>query len=463
MAAAFWVALALAGGTAPAPEAVERGVVVERVTCRDAPDQSYALYLPSTYTPDRLWPILYAFDPAARGALPVGLAKAAAERRGWIVAGSHNARNGPWPAIEKAMAAMLRDTQVRFAIDARRVYATGFSGGARVAAALAASCGGCVAGVFAHGAGLPTGLAVDKSGLGFAWYAAAGEEDFNYGELFRLDEELRGTPTPQRLRIFRGGHEWAPADVWDDAVDWLELRAMREGRRPPNAAFVAGQLGRAVERAARLEAEGDLLGAAGELRALARDFAGSPEAAVAEGHEDELVKSRAYRDAEKGERAGLEEGRRLVAEFGAGFRALREGLETQAAAALELRRQGSQLAGRRDGEKDPARRRMFVRAAGEVFAQAVEGGQESLRADRPEAALLMFEVASAVRPDAYGPHLQRARAFARRGKPKDVVRALRRASELGADGAILARFVEGQPELSALKSEPGVRELLGGR
>src|SRR6185503_8624071 len=68
-------------------EEIAKGVVVEKVVCRADPAQSYALYLPSNYDPSRQWPILYGFDPGARGRLPVTQFKDAAEKYGWIVVG----------------------------------------------------------------------------------------------------------------------------------------------------------------------------------------------------------------------------------------------------------------------------------------------------------------------------------------------------------------------------------------
>jgi poly(3-hydroxybutyrate) depolymerase len=186
--------------TAAASQELARGSMIERVACAGVAGQSYALYLPSTYTRDRAWPILYAFDPGGQGARPVKLAAGPAERFGWIVAGSNNSRNGPMPEIQAAVAAIVQDTGSRFAIDARRVYATGFSGGARVATGLTMGCRGCVAGVFAQGAGLPAG-ATSADALDAAWFAAAGERDMNYAELFQLEQELlkRGTPALPRL------------------------------------------------------------------------------------------------------------------------------------------------------------------------------------------------------------------------------------------------------------------------
>jgi hypothetical protein len=60
------------------------------------PAQSYELYVPSNYTPDRRWPIIYAFDPSAQGSRPLQFMKEAAETYGYLVAGSNNSRNGSW-------------------------------------------------------------------------------------------------------------------------------------------------------------------------------------------------------------------------------------------------------------------------------------------------------------------------------------------------------------------------------
>src|ERR1043165_7370659 len=74
---------------------IPTGQIVERIEALNDSSQSYALYLPSNYTPNRMWPVLYAFDPGARGNVPVGRFKEAAEKYGWIVLGSNISRNRP--------------------------------------------------------------------------------------------------------------------------------------------------------------------------------------------------------------------------------------------------------------------------------------------------------------------------------------------------------------------------------
>src|SRR3712207_1459013 len=130
-----------------------RGQVVEGVRARADASQSYAVYLPAGYTRERAWPVLLCFDPAGRGRVPVERFREAAERYGWVVAGSNNSRNGPLrPSLEAAQA-MWIDVQARGRVDERRVYAAGFSGGARLAVRVNHLCRNCLAGVVAAGAG----------------------------------------------------------------------------------------------------------------------------------------------------------------------------------------------------------------------------------------------------------------------------------------------------------------------
>jgi hypothetical protein len=46
------------------------------------PSQSYALYLPSNYSPRWSWPVIFAFSPIARGRVPLERLQEAAESEG---------------------------------------------------------------------------------------------------------------------------------------------------------------------------------------------------------------------------------------------------------------------------------------------------------------------------------------------------------------------------------------------
>jgi dienelactone hydrolase len=204
---------------------------VADVKCLADASQSYALYLPSTYSPDKAWPLLMGFHPGARGIAIVEKYRAAAEKYGYIVAASNNSRNGPWAVSERAVVAMTRDLAARFSTDEKRLYATGHSGGARVAMQIALT--NPLAGVIASSAGYPD--SVPRSKLKFVVFGTAGDTDFNYIELKLLDNALK---TPHRVAIFDGGHTLPPDDLAMEAIEWLELQAIRSGIRPLDDRFL---------------------------------------------------------------------------------------------------------------------------------------------------------------------------------------------------------------------------------
>src|SRR5690242_2922568 len=113
IAALFWLGPASA-------QTMPRGQVVESVATAADASQSYALYLPSSYSADHTWPILIGFHPAARGRAIVDTYREAAERYGFIVAASNNSRNGPMDVSMRAAGAMFQDLGQRFAVDGTR-------------------------------------------------------------------------------------------------------------------------------------------------------------------------------------------------------------------------------------------------------------------------------------------------------------------------------------------------------
>ena len=268
-----WGVCTLAHAATAGAQELARGEVLADVKCASDVAQSYALYLPSNYSADRKWPLLMGFHPSARGIAITEKYRAAAEKYGYIVAASNNSRNGPWSVSERAINAMTRDLAARFSIDDKRLYATGHSGGARVAMQLALN--NPFAGVIASSAGLPD--APSQARIKFAVFGTAGDTDFNYIEMRLLDNSLR---TPHRLVIFAGGHALPPDDVAMEAVEWLELQAMKSGIRQKDEAMLESIF---QARTSAATARGvDPVRSTELLRAVIEDFRGLRDVKVQE-------------------------------------------------------------------------------------------------------------------------------------------------------------------------------------
>ena len=281
------VALVLLAAGADA-QTLTRGVVIDPVQCADDPSQSYALYLPSGYTPDRGWSLLLAFHPAARGRQMAEKYQAAAERYGYIVAASNNARNGPHAVSAAAAQAMGTDVGRRFAIDPGRIYLTGMSGGARVALALALA-NDAIAGVIASSAGFPDSR--PRETVKFAIFGTAGSEDFNYLEMREMDRALS---SPHFLAVFAGGHTLPPDEIALEAIEWLEIDAMRSGRRAKDEMLARTIL---EKRRTRIAASTSPAESVYLLDALVREFEGLLDASADAERLEALRRQRDVRNA----------------------------------------------------------------------------------------------------------------------------------------------------------------------
>jgi len=255
---------------AAAQESLPRGEIVERVRCRKDPDQSYALYLPSSYNPEMPLPILYCFDPGARGRIPVELFREAAERLGYIVVGSNNSRNGPSAPNLVAIRALLEDTGSRLAIDVRRVYTAGMSGGGGPAWHVAVA--GAAGTIICASAMVFKEKELRQTSLCF--FGVAGVADFNFEYIFNNVEALRKLGKAARFETFDGGHSWPPEEIAGNALEWFELQAIRCGLRAGDEDFVEKQFCKARSRASELESGGKLLEAQRAYESLVRDFDG---------------------------------------------------------------------------------------------------------------------------------------------------------------------------------------------
>jgi len=280
------VALSLAA--VPAATPFPTGRIVEKVACTSDAAFSYALYLPSGYTTQKRWPVLLVFDPAARAVLGAELFREPAERFGWVVLSSADTRSSgvTMEHNAKAATAMYNELGVRIAANPRRVYATGFSGGATLAW-LVGHRGGQLAGIIGCGGPYQDGVFPDT--VTYDHFGATGTLDFNHRNMQRIDALLGQRGAAHRLEIFPGPHSWMPAPMAADGVAWLEVQAMRRELRPRDDAIVAAIYDADAAAARALEAAGRKLDAMRRWEAIAASYAGLRDAAPAQVEADRLA------------------------------------------------------------------------------------------------------------------------------------------------------------------------------
>ncbi len=459
---AFVLAAPLSGqqssATGEFPQDFPPGTLIPKVVTVANPEQSYALYIPKSYSASRLSPIIYAFDPGANGSGPVELMKDSAERYGYIVAGSNNSRNGSWKIEAEAAQAMLKDTEKRLSIDGRRVYFGGFSGGARVAARLAQLCK-CTAGVILNGAGFQPETSAPPD-TRFAVFAAVGIYDFNYGEMVQLDDQLERLRYAHLLRRFDGPHQWAPESVMEEALAWLRLQAMKTGREARDDSFVSRQVVMETERARQLEQSGDLYAAWKEYRQAAESIEGLGEGAALRARAVELEKNKAIREGAKREKRDFDEQEQLSRDIYSGLGALQDYQDNRQEVRRIVSEKITDLRNHTQNEKREENRRVLRRALAGVLGQAMETGLARLEQKDLPRALDYFERACDADPDSVWALSNVAVVKAMNGDRKGTLEALRHARASTKNPERFAVWLKDEPAFAKFHGTPEFDALL---
>ncbi|HYO16657.1 MAG TPA: hypothetical protein VE685_25950 [Thermoanaerobaculia bacterium] len=426
------LALLVAGPllSAEAPAAFPRGEVVPKVACVGHPDQSYALYLPSSYTPDRPWPILYILDPRGRGATAAEIFRAGAERFGYILASSNNSASDTAMSPNfDAMRAVWNDTHARFPLDERRVYAAGFSGTVRAACTLAMTAPGSIRGIIGAGAGFPFDRPPTKD-TPFAYFGTVGTEDFNYYEVLDLEEKLHSLALPHRIDVFDGTHQWPPPELAARAMGWMTLHAMRTGAREKDPALIETLWNEDLAQARSAES-GGVYRVFRAWSALATTFAGLRDTAEADRKVAELKTSEALRrdlaEREKRTRRDkeyLQQAPGILARLNPSGEPVALGQMINALKIPELKK--------REQSDDPEERLSARRILNTLSAQTSfylpRSFAERKQWDR---ALFVLSIAAEIRPEDPGIWYSAAVFHARKGERRKALADLRRAVEAG--------------------------------
>jgi len=452
-----WLVLGVVSSTSlSGTQGPAAGQIVEKVTCANAAGQTYALYLPSRYSPDRPWPILYAFDAGARGLLPVQRFRDAAERYGYIVAGSNNSRNGPIEVANEALRAMVADTMSRFSIDPKRVYAAGFSGGARVAV-LAAIASRQVVGVIGCGAGFPPDFPPSAS-MTFAYFGTAGTDDFNYPEMKQLDDTLEKLGVPHRLEVFEGTHDWPPPEVCTRALEWMEVQAMRSTVRARDDELLDRILATDAADAAVEEKAGRLYDAYSHYGALATMFAGLRDVTAYAQKARQLAGVRAVRRVQSERATSIE--RQLSAD--ARFARLADEAvagDDPGSAIPAFLQDLAALKSQSDRPTSDAFRMAARRVLSATWIRLNDATAGDMASGQFMRAAARLSLMARIRPDNSRVDYTLARAYARAGKRNAAVQALQSAVRKGFTDVAA---IEAEPDFESLRGEDGFRKIVAG-
>lgn len=196
-----------------------------RIACSGDTSQQYLLYFPAGCQPSDTIPLLLFLDPAARADVPVTLYSKLADSLHIAIAASCNSKNFDAASSIDAVPAILADAEQRILRKENAVFLSGFSGGSRMAAALASAMPE-IKGVIGCGAAFAPDALPGITNFPFVpreipYAGIAGVRDMNFEEMHSACQLLQQRGKANLLLYFDGGHQWPAVAAMAAAVAWL--------------------------------------------------------------------------------------------------------------------------------------------------------------------------------------------------------------------------------------------------
>jgi len=341
------------------------------------------------------------------------------------------------------------------------MYATGFSGGARAAVRVAIGCK-CLAGVIAGGAGFPVDLA-PSSQMHFVFFGAAGVDDFNYPELKSLEEPLTKAGISHRIQTFDGRHEWPPISVATAAVEWMELQAMKAGKRSRDDGFINATWERILSEAKTREESKKYYEAFQVYLDLMESFKGLRDVAQIEAKVNQLRDSRELKDARRDEQVQIKKQRELEIRLNsmiAGRYAVTPGNqnEEQFDSSNLLPKILNDLRKQSKAPDDSTERRVARRVLDGLFVGLIEEGISLLQTKQNYSeSIKRFSLATEVNPDRSGAFFYLAWAYAANRDKKKSLQFLNTAVEKGFSDAAM---ITANKAFDSIRNEPEYHQIM---
>jgi tetratricopeptide (TPR) repeat protein len=320
----------------------------------------------------------------------------------------------------------------------------------------------CLAGVMANGAGFPVDLAPSPQ-MHFVFFGAAGVDDFNYPELKGLEEPLTKAGIVHRVQTFEGRHEWPPISVATTAVEWIELQAIKAGKRPRDDGFINAMWQQLLSEANTHEASKKYYEAYQLYLELAQNFKGLRDVAQIETKVNLLGDSREVKATIREEQGQIRKQRELESRLssliagrdgGASVNQSEEGFDSGNLLPKilnDLRKQSK-------ASEDSTQRRIARRVLDGLFVGLVEQGIGLLQAEKNYSeSIKPLKLAIEVNPDRPGVYFYLAWAYAAERDKKKSLQFLNTAVEKGFSDAAM---ITANKAFDSIRNDPEYQQIM---
>jgi len=171
---------------------------------------------------------------------------------------SNNSKNGPIDLNIEIAGRLFDNVSTEFNLNPAQLYIAGFSGGARLASAIAVTSD-VFQGVIACGAsfnGMDRFAVQERS---FSYVGIVGNLDMNYQEMIQNADWLDKMMIKNTLFVNHEGHKWPSQKQMLRAFDWFEVQAFKKNIRKSNENTIKSSYDENLKIADSLKSNNELI------------------------------------------------------------------------------------------------------------------------------------------------------------------------------------------------------------
>jgi len=216
---------------------LKKGTVVDGLQITDSISETFAIYLPTTYSNEQSWPVIFVFDPEGRGKSVVQLFRQLGEEQAYVIVASNNinAKDSLLNNLKVGTRLMTRVFDL-FSVDKNRIYTAGLAEGAEVASAIPAVYNK-LQGVLAVG---NIWLSSDllKNDQNFSIIGMVNARDFMLYSMEENIQLLSKIGHQASLYKFEGTHQWPKSNLLSSALGNFTLQAMTKNSQIRDSSLI---------------------------------------------------------------------------------------------------------------------------------------------------------------------------------------------------------------------------------
>ncbi|SDQ56082.1 alpha/beta hydrolase [Flagellimonas zhangzhouensis] len=236
---------------------LKKGEIIQDLKIKDSIGNTYSLYLPTSFSMDKEWPLLMVFDVDSNDNEALAMFAFAAESQGYVLAAPKLNDSISLTDNMLITGKVMKEVTTIIPVQPNRIYAAGSDSGGRFATLVPILMRN-VNGVLCISATLANRELLDLKEP-FHFVGIVSRDNFNYTAMLMDTKLLDRLKMPNQTLLYDGENIWPGTSYIEKGMELFTLADMAKNKIPKDTAFIENAFQQDIFKVNALRSKGDLL------------------------------------------------------------------------------------------------------------------------------------------------------------------------------------------------------------